>query len=202
MKITDIKKTKRGCYALFVDGEFLFSVHIDILVQYKIKANEDISIERLEEIRQQSDLKKAKEKALALLSRKSMTKKQLTEKLKRYAGEYEAEQAADRMQELNLIDDEDYARRCAKDLTNFKGFAPLRVKQELVRRGIDCETAELAADELDIDERAAIAGIIRRKFLRFLNDKKDIAKVVNSLARLGYGFDDIKYVINNLDEFD
>ena len=75
----------------------------------------------LEELRAQAELKKAKEKALQLLSYKEYTAKQLSDRLARTAGEETAKLAVMRMEELGLVDDADYAMRFAYDLYTRKG---------------------------------------------------------------------------------
>lgn len=202
MKITDISKTKRGRYALFIDDEFLFSIHIDSLVQHNIKVDNEISMEKLQEIKEESDFKLAKEKALTLLSYREYTSNQLIKKLSLKVDTEVAQKTADRMCELGLINDESYAIRCANTLATCKGYSKKRIKQELFHRGLSKEIIEEIDQTIEIDECASIAKIANKKYAKYLNDDKGIQKTINALARLGYAYDDIRYVINHLEEFE
>ncbi|MEG2295443.1 MAG: RecX family transcriptional regulator [Oscillospiraceae bacterium] len=202
MKITDISKTKQGRYALFIDDEFLFSIHIDSLVMHNIKVDDEISMEKLEEIKEESDFKLAKEKALTLLCYKEYTSGQLIKKLSQKVDSSIAQKAADRMCELGLINDESYAVRCANTLAICKGYSKKRIKQELFHRGLSKEIVEETYQAIEVDECCSIAKIINKKYLKYLSDAKGLQKTINACIRLGYSYDDIRYVINHLDEYE
>ena len=51
MKITDISVTKKGRYALFVDGEFLFSAEEEALVRSGLRPGMETDIQTLEALR-------------------------------------------------------------------------------------------------------------------------------------------------------
>ena len=111
MRITDVRMTKRGRVALYVEGEFLLSMHPDVFAVSGLSVGSEVDTESLETLSAEAELKKAKEKALNLLSYKEYTTKQLTDRLKRHTDEESAEQAVARMEELGLLDDDDYAER-------------------------------------------------------------------------------------------
>ena len=68
MTITQLQETKKGRFSVFVDGEFLFSVHKDtFLTRQELALGRQITVEALEEIRLADELLSCKEKALTLL---------------------------------------------------------------------------------------------------------------------------------------
>ncbi len=134
-------------------------------------------------------MKTAKDYALTLLSRRAYTEKGLFEKLCSRYDEQEAAAAVARMLELRLLDDADYAARLASDLVKRKGCAPKRARYELIRRGIEQETAEEALLEYAGDLKPAIAGIIKRR--HGISGEKGRIKAVNALLRLGYSRADV-----------
>ena len=71
MKITDITRTKRGRYAIHVDGEFLFSAEEEALLRSGLKAGDEAGIEDLEALRRSSEYIFGREKAFRLLERKA-----------------------------------------------------------------------------------------------------------------------------------
>ena len=69
MRVTGIETTKKGRYALMVDGEFAFSLHGDtFLLCPWLQKGAEVSPERLETLRQEDELRSARERALDLLS--------------------------------------------------------------------------------------------------------------------------------------
>ncbi|MFA9380074.1 MAG: regulatory protein RecX [Acetanaerobacterium sp.] len=198
MRITAVNKTQKGRYAIFVDGEFQFSVDIETVLQYRLATPQDTDPQALEQIRIAAEQRYQKERALSLLGYKSYTKKALAERLARDGDESIAQEVADRMEELGLIDDEAYARRCASDLFSIKGYGARRVRYELARRGVPRELADEAVCELapeGEETQNAILALIERKYERYLGDRKGIDKTVRALARLGYDYDDIRTAI-------
>jgi regulatory protein len=140
----------------------------------------------------------AKSYALGLLSRRAYTEKALFEKLCARYDEQEAAEAIARMFELGLLDDADYAARLASDLVKRKGYAPRRARHELMRRGIDGETAGEAVEEYEGGQKPQIAAIIKRR--HNLEDEKGRRRAMNALLRLGYGRGDILAVMRRLGE--
>ena len=104
----------------------------------------------------------------------------------------------DRMEELGLVDDEDYARRLAQELAR-KGYAAPRTAQELARRGIDRDLARAAAQEAVSDPGESLRALIARKYARRLGDEKGRRQTVAALQRLGYRWDEIRSALREFD---
>lgn len=146
----------------------------------------------------------ARSYAMTLLSRRAYTEKGLYDKI---CGRYDEQLAASavaRMLELGLLDDEDYARRHAADLSKLKGFPPKRVAIELSRKGIAPEVVESVVSELDGDPELMAARIILRKYWpyheKYFDDEKGRSKMINALVRLGYRYGDIAAALRNLED--
>lgn len=160
--------------------------------------------EELHELLQASDAHRAKEKALYLLEHRSHSKKELTEKIARTAASREAAQAAaDRMEELGLLNDEDYARRYARELFTRKRYGPMRVKQELKIKGIAPELIdELLAEYQDEDATLEnMRALLQKKYPGWADDEKDRRRAFAALQRLGYSYSDIRRAME-ADEYD
>lgn len=183
--------------ALFFDGEYAVSVDTETLLQAGWKLGQDITDEELHTLLQKSDAHRAGEKALYLLEHRSHSKKELADKIARTVSRDAAEAAAQKMVDLGLVDDEDYAQRLARELYR-KGCAKRRVCYELARKGIAAETAEQAAQENEPDVKATILAVLRKKY-RNLSDEKERRRASAALQRLGYGYDDIRMAMRRYD---
>lgn len=195
MLITAIEPRRKGLSALFIDGEFAMNLDTQALLENRFDVGRDISDEDLKEMIELSNERRAKEKALWLISYRSHSKKELKDKIRRTCDDSSAEKAVERMEELGLVNDEEYARQFARKLLQQKKMARRAAMLEMSRKGIDKETAEAALDEVDVDHRENIRYIIEKKY-RDIGDEKIKRRAVAALQRLGYGWDDIRAVLN------
>ena len=195
MLITAIEPRRKGLSALFIDGEFAMNLDTQALLENRFDVGRDISDEDLKEMIELSNERRAKEKALWLISYRSHSKKELKDKIRRTCDDTSAEKAVERMEELGLVNDEEYAKQFARKLLLQKKMARRAAMLEMSRKGIDKETAEAALDEVDVDYRENIRYIIEKKY-RDIGDEKIKRRAVAALQRLGYGWDDIRAVLN------
>lgn len=144
-----------------------------------------------------------KEKALNLLEYRAHSRRELFDKLKHFSAADVINGVLDELEEGALIDDEAYAFQYAHDLTEMKLFGNSRLKMELSRKGISEEIAEQAiwkAEEEFGPQEDRIARLLEIRYKDLLCDEKNIKKIMNSLFRLGYGYDIIKQAIYNVKE--
>ncbi|MBC8584593.1 regulatory protein RecX [Youxingia wuxianensis] len=198
MTITGINLTKKGRMAIYGDGQFLFSMHPDIFALSGLCVGMELDVQELEELRLQSEVKKAKDKALHLLTYKEYTSVQLKERLERTLEKDASQLAVERMEELGLVNDEDYAVRFARDLSSRKRFGKLRVRQEMKLRGLSAELIEDALSQLQTDEEENIQYLLKKKYAGALQDEKGRARAYNGLLRMGYAPAQIRQGINSL----
>ena len=144
---------------------------------------------------QESETRRAKEKALYLLEYRSHSKKELADKISRTTSREAAEAAVEKMEELGLMNDEAYARQLAGTLLEKKGYGLRRARQELLQKGIDRELVEELLEELAPDPEEKLREIVERKYRNQLGDEKGYRCTVAALQRLGYGWEDIKTVL-------
>jgi len=183
---------RKGLTALFIDGEFAVSVDTETFVLSGLKPGAELSDERLHELIQKSDERRAREKALYLLEHRAHSQKELADKIARTVPREAAEQAARHLAELGMVNDEEYARNLAAELFGRKGCSASRVRWELTRRGIERELAEQIAEESAPDPAQAIRRLLETKYARSLGDEKGRRRTVAALQRLGYRWEDIR----------
>lgn len=201
MLLTSIEPRRRGFSVLYFEDGSGLRILTEVALSEKLRPGTDIPEERMEELLRKSRLKRAGEKALTLLEYRSYSKKELEDRLSRESGREAAKETAGRMEELGLVDDGDYARRLAEELSFRKGFSKSRVRQELCRRGIGRELAEAAAEEFARPPQEAIEELVERKYARYLGDEKGRRRTVAALQRLGYRFEDIRGVLREYPEY-
>lgn len=200
MQITAIEEKRKGLSAVYIDGEYAMKLDTFALAKSGVKVGSEIDDDRLHEIVIESNLSRAKEKALYLLEYRSRSRNELVEKIKPLYGDDAAEAAADKMVQLGLVDDEKFARDFAEELFHRKKYAPKRVGYELLRKGIDREIIDEVIEELTPDPEEQIRSLLETKFRNKLGDIKSRRKTANALAALGYSYYDINSVLSEYED--
>lgn len=201
MKLS-VKEGKANKIHIYVDEEYRATVDSDYWYSEKYRNYKEINDEELTELLDAVSFRRAYNKGLDLLSRRPHGTKELIKKLCEKGHEKtSAEKACDRLLELGLLNDEEFARILATELYERKGYGIKRIKQELIFRDIDREIAENAIETLDIDTQNRIILIIKKKYLNKIDDEKGRKRAIDGLMRLGYSYSDIKTALNSISKF-
>lgn len=201
MLITAIEPRRKAMCALYLDGEFVMNLDARTLIENRFDVGREIDDEDLHEIINLSNERRAKEKALWLISYRDHSKKELADKIKRTCDGESAEKAVERMEELGLVNDELFAQRYANKLIFSKHMSKKAAVFELTHKGIDKDLAEEILENIEVDECEQIREVINKKY-KNLNDEKTKRRTVSALQRLGYRWDDIRSVLNEYIEED
>ena len=202
MKLS-VKQGNANKIHIYVDEEYRATVDSDFWYSEKYRNYKEINEEELTELLDSVSFRRAYNKGLDFLSRRPFGTKELIKKLCEKGHDKQAAQkACERLVELGLLNDEEYARILANDLLERKKYAIKRVKQELIFRGIDREIVENTIDSIDNDPQKSIIILIKKKYINKLGDEKGKKRVVDALMRLGYSYSDIKTALNQISEFD
>lgn len=200
MTITAIEPRRKGLSALYIDGEFAMKLDTQTLLENRFDVGRDIDDEELHEIISLSNERRAKEKALWLISYRDHSKKELADKIRHTCDEDSAQKAVDRLEELGLVNDEGFARRYAEQLIFSKHMSKRGVSYELSRKGIDKELAQEILEDIDVDENEEIKAVLEKKY-RNLDDEKTRRRAVAALQRLGYGWDSIRRAMDDYSDY-
>ncbi len=202
MKITGIEKQKGTRYTVYVDGEYWYILDIEIIAAAGLSVGEEVSPALLEELMRQAQFRKARERALYLLTYRDHSRKELFDKLCQSVDEDIALDTVEKMAELGYLNDEVYAAKLTKDCLQRRKLGERRTRFELQKKGISGELADRVLEELleQIDPRQELRELVERKYARYLDDPKGVQKVTNALARLGHSYSDIRAVIEEYRE--
>ncbi len=200
MIITAINPARKQLSSVYIDGEYAMKLDTQVLEEKCIGVGTQLDDNELHELIKLSDYKRAKEKALWLLSGRDYSSGQLAQKLYKEAGSETVSEVIGRMEELGLVNDESYARRLAHDLLYIKRMSVRGAMYKLIEKGIDKETAQSVLDEFEIDPVEQLTELIGRKYADKLEDEKDRRRTVAALQRLGYSWPDIKAALMEFEE--
>ena len=190
-RLTQIKETKKGRLALFLDGEFVFSLDEETFARANLHEGDELESWQVEDLRKQSDTRRALDKAMDYLSLRDHASGELYQKLCRKFDAPSAAYVVARAGELGLLDDAGFARRRAAELLR-KRKSRREILTNLAAKGIDRDTAAEAVEALyECDEEgedpelATARALVQRHYAaKLAAGKRD--QVAAALARRGF----------------
>lgn len=167
MRVTALEELSRSRSKVYIDGEFAFVLYKGELRFYHLRAGEEIAQKDYDEIRNEVLPKRAKLRAMNLLTKKEYTEKQLHDKLR--DGSYPEEiirEALDYVAGFHYTDDLRYA--CGYIAGHEDSRSRRRIEQDLIGKGIDRTTLERAWARWEEqggsqDEGAMIQALLKKR---------------------------------------
>lgn len=200
MKITAIQAQVRqaGRYSVFVDGKYSFSLSDIALLDSKIVNGQELTPEQVREFKQLS----ADDKLYGLVLRYAMLRPRSVWEVEEYLARKQVSDSQrstilNKLSKLQVIDDEQFARRWVENRRLLKPLSRRRLEQELRQKRV---ADTIIRDVLAHDEQEdyqALAEVIARK--RKQVKYQDSTKLMQYLARQGFSYDDIKQALQAVD---
>jgi SOS response regulatory protein OraA/RecX len=139
------------------------------------------------------------QKSAALLARRAYSRGELRDRLAKIAGKSPLNPVLDRLEELNLLNDEDYAYNFALRRTSENGWGPDKVRQSLLRRQVAQAVVEHALDRVRsaIGNEGALENYVKdyRRKRGLPADLPGLRRLISHLRRRGFEEDDILSVL-------
>ncbi|MCR5480700.1 MAG: recombination regulator RecX [Ruminococcus sp.] len=203
MKITAVEKYKGSTYRVdFDEGESAY-LNLEIISKFNIRAGLDLPLSEWEQIKQESDFRRARERALYLLDRRDYSFVEMFKKLRQNYDEDLCYRVMQRLVELGAINDRRYAQGLARHYIEVKLFGRRRAFQEMRLKGLTKEVIDIALSEYDEGVEERLHTLIEKKYLRIMTDEKGINRAKNSLVRYGYDYSDINKAFKQIElEYD
>ena len=192
MVIQELKPSKRvkGRWLAVLEDGCILRVGENEVIDFTLYAGKELTADEAEALQQAARSSGLKEKTIELLTRKPMSRRETEQKLRAWeAGEEETAAICDRMEELGLLNDAEYARRLVRHYSA-KGYGERRLKDELYRRGISREYWDEALSQAG-DNGAALDAFLEKKLAGREVDRKELKKVTDALARRGFSWPEI-----------
>lgn len=192
-RITELSPYKGDTYLLELESGQRFYLNYAIVADYDLREGGEMDAELLDKLQHADRMRKAKKRALYLLSSRMYCYNELYGKLLPAYGEEASRAAADAMKDYGYIDDGEYAAKLAERLIRGKHYGIRKARWEMLRRGLDRNlTDDVLAEytEEDIDEE--IMRLLETKYREKLSDPDDRRRTAAALARRGYGYDSVK----------
>lgn len=202
MKITNIEPQRNNKRVnIYIDDEFAFGITNEVRFKYNLNIDDEIEQEYIDGILKAEEQLKVTNYALNLLSYRQRSEKELYQALakKGYEDDY-IETTMIFLKEYNLINDISFANSFISDKQNLNKFGSIRIKYELLNKGISKEIIEKTLN-IDPNDEYEIAMELARKRIKTYKgqDKNSIyRKLGGLLQRKGYSYEIITKILREL----
>ncbi|MGE6227143.1 RecX family transcriptional regulator [Paenibacillus chitinolyticus] len=203
--ITGIERQKRNKkrYNVYVNDEYVCSVHEDILIKNRLLKGEQIDAQRLREAMEEDEKHEAYLKAIRFVAVRPRSVQEVKMKLKDLG--YEADLidwAVGRLLEQKYLDDADFAKLWTEQRIQYQRKGRNAVRYELAQKGLSRDEISKALSAVDTEEEMEGALIVgRKKWKTVSGEKMDRKrKTMAFLLRRGYPSSLVNDVMRRLSE--
>jgi len=190
MQVAALKQTSPEHVAVLLsDGGDVRST-LSVITELRLFVGKELDAPTLSELRLLSRRALSRERALAIVSRRPHSCKELRDKLtQKGEDETDADYCVEWLREHGFLDDARYAAQIVRHYAG-KNYGAGRIRAELSRRGIDRDLWDEAFTELPEADDKLDRFIAAR--LKDADDPSQVQKVSNALLRRGYSWEQIR----------
>lgn len=220
MQIEKVAPSERvtGRWLVWLDNGKLLRVSEKEVISFSLCTGMELSEAVYGELTQAAQKSAIQKKALEMLLRRPMSRRELIRKLTQPARrrnsteqekgqekrkengppatEAQAEEVADWLEEFGYLNDAEYAKTLVRHFAN-KGYGIRKIRDELFRRGVPREDWDTALAELEtLEESGKIANgvdaFLEKRLKGRIPDAQEWKRLSRALARRGFGWEEIQ----------
>ena len=203
MQIIKYEKMGNNKYKIYLENNLSFMLYENVIVDNNLLYKREIDEALNDELILENNLEEAYQQALGYLKVRLRSVKEIKDYLKRKGVDINSiDKVIKRLTHNNMLDDNAFAKAFINDKLNFSSSGPNKIKNDLIKLGVNKEIIDNNLNEVDEDiTRDKINKIIlkdiksNRKYSGFMLRNK----IYNHLVNLGYYQTDILKVLNNYD---
>ena len=201
MRVEEVKKSQRkqGRFLVRLEDGGILRVTEDELLRFGLREGLELGDEELESLRASATASQTNAAAARMIGSRALSKQELTRRLmKKGSNAGDAQAAADWLEEIGAVDDENYAAALVRHYGG-KGYGPARVRDELRRRGVGRELWDSALEEMP--EAAEILDHLLQK-RGDLSDPKERRRASDALLRRGFSWEQVRAALGRYAEME
>lgn len=200
--ITKVEREPKQKYRYLISfGQYVLSIHEDVMIKYRMITGNTFWKQELEEIILVDEKQQGYVQALKYLERKPRTSKEIEIRLKQKETSQEViEDVLARLSREGLVNDAMYAQQWAEQRITSQRKGKAWVRQELRQKGIDKTLITEALDGVSPDQEYESALILgRKKWSHTKGETLDKKRKTGSyLMRRGFSGDHVRKVLNQV----
>ncbi len=186
---------------LFLDGRFAFGLGTAIVEERGLRAGQALSPGEIATLQADDELGRAVDKALAFLTVRPRSVREVRERLAKKGVEPRTVDAVmARLAGWGYVGDEDFARYWVENRGANQPRGKRLLRQELWRKGVERETVDRVLEEAELDESGAALTLARKRLhqLRALDEPTQRRRLGAFLQRRGYDWPTVKRALDTL----
>lgn len=198
MVVTDIKQQVKmpGRYSISVDGKFAFGMSETALLESGLHIGKELSGEQFKALKKAAGLDKIYGAALRFAAMRPRSRWEITSYLQRKdAAPEQIEQIVQRLEKNGLVDDNKFAQSWVESRRLIKPTSLRKLRLELRQKQVASSIIDSVLAEDSTTDNDTLKQLIAKKRSRY----PDQNKLMQYLARQGFGYDDIKNAIAETD---
>lgn len=196
--VTAIRPSKRvsGRYSVYINRRFAASLTTEELGEFRLEKGGMLSPSEFERFSGQFEERRLRETAYRLLSYRSRSEKELSDRLRRKGfTSSKVESLISEFRDKNLVSDLKFAEDWVESRLRFKPRGSRLLVMELLAKGVAKETAERVVGEkfAGINEIELAFKLLQSRRQRFTGEKSidRRRKIYNFLRYRGFSHDDV-----------
>lgn len=186
---------------IFLDGDFAFGVDYSIKEKFDLYKGKSLDQETIQVLKDQDNIKKAKNKAYQYLSYRQRTCKEVSNYLEsKDFNNTTVENTISQLLNEGYLDDSKFAETFLLEKSNLKAYGPYKIKYELKNKGVENNIIEstLSIYQEDIEELTRLVSTKYKSTIEKEDKKIIYRKVGGFLQRKGHSYDTIKQILNKI----
>lgn len=195
MKITAIKQQVKRTdrYSIYVDGKYAFSLSEGGLIESRLASGQELDAEQLKSLKKAAGVDKAYYNALRYVAIRPRSQWEVETYLQRKEVDKDtADEIIRRLKNLNMLSDLEFARSWVASRRQLKSVSQRRLRLELMQKHVPEDVVAQVLGEDETDERQTLRDLVAKKRRRYPDEQR----LMQYLARQGFGYDDIKSVLS------
>lgn len=190
-----------GRVSIFLDGQFAVALDATAAEERGLRVGQGLSSAAMAELRATDELGKAVDKALAFLTARPRSIREVRDRLKeKEVPPATIEAVIARLAGWGYIGDEGFARYWVENRGANQPRGKRLLRQELWRKGVERETTDRVLEESEIDEFGDALALARKRAhqVRTLDEQTQRRRIGAFLQRRGYDWPTVKRALDGL----
>ncbi len=187
--ITSLKQEKKNPNRVnvYLDGEYSFG--LAKLVAAWLKVGQELSTEKIDELRDKDEAEVAYQHAIRFLSYRPRSSMEVRRNLQKHQVEdLVIEAVISRLLDNKLVDDENFARLWVENRSAFRPRGRYALRTELQQKGVNADIIEQALENLDESSLAYQLALKQGRQLKSLDWQSFWKKLSSYLSRRGFEY--------------
>jgi regulatory protein len=194
------QKNNPDMLRIYIDNAYAFSMPEEEYYRMNLYERAELTQEDIDTIREEINIKLAKQRGLRLLAVKDRSEHEIRERLKRLGFDMDViEDAILQLKSMGYINDSLYAHKYVSERLKLKPKSKKALAYELQKKGIGSELIDEVISEFELDEHSIAFRIAKKKFGKYdVSDPKVQQKIISFLAFRGFSYEIIRTVLDQM----